>query len=602
MAQGMVNRAVIRAGRLAGVSSLAIGFVAVNGVWAQNQTAPTREEIQRRTIESQLRGDPNPVSIAGEIERAPCPLADERFADLTFTFSAAEFSGLAGLDSSLLEPSYAQLVGREIPVAAICEIRDRAATILRAQGYLAAVQVPVQTIGEGTVKFDVLLARLRQTVVRGGSVRSASVLQRYLAKLEAQNVFNVNEAERYLLLARDIPGLDVRLTLQPLPAEQGGAPGDVVGVFDVVQTPFVADINIQNLGSRELGRFGGLARVRLNGLTGMADETMISAYSSADFEEQLVLSGYHEMRVGGEGLTLGLAGTIAWSEPDFDGPDFFTTQTTVASAYARYPLKRSQVSNVTLSAGGDFINQDVEFDDLEFSEDNLRIAFARADFWGSDQASINGSNGYSLLEPEYSYYASIELRQGIDGLGASAPCAADFSDCLAPGFVPPSRLDGDPSGFIVRGETGATWRPTPLLGLSAKTRFQYSPDRLLGYEQFSGGNFTVGRGYDPGAIIGDKGVGVQFEIFQGSLIPETPSAIAVQPFAFFDLATVSLNNATDDTDRLTSTGGGIRVAIGRQALLDLLVAVPLERTAFETSRGDARILLSLTTQIAPWFD
>ena len=128
----------------------------------------------------------------------------------------------------------------------------------------------------------------------------------------SQEAFNANEAERYLLLARDIPGLDVRLTLQPLTAEQGGAPGDVVGVFDVVNTPLLIDTNIQNFGSKAIGRFGGLARVRINGLTGLGDETMLSAYATQDFDEQIVASGYHEFKVGSEGLTLGLSATRAW--------------------------------------------------------------------------------------------------------------------------------------------------------------------------------------------------------------------------------------------------------------------------------------------------
>jgi len=147
--------------------------------------------------------------------------------------------------------------------------------------------------------------------VRGDAGNSAGSLRGILGKLEAQSVFNAKDAERYLLLARDIPGLDVRLTLQPLPAEQGGQPGDVVGVFDVSNQPLVVDANIQNFGSRAIGRGGVLARVRANGLTGLGDETMISGYASSDFDEQLVVSGHHEFRVGNEGLTLGLAWSAA---------------------------------------------------------------------------------------------------------------------------------------------------------------------------------------------------------------------------------------------------------------------------------------------------
>ena len=586
-------------------SFVALGAVAMTlpGLaHAQTAGAPTREELQRPDIESELRGDASPVSVASEVERAPCPLSAPQFADLTFTFSDADFSGLGAIDPGLLTASWSGLVGQEIPVAEICDIRDRAATILRAQWYLSAVQVPVQTIGDGTLKLDVLLARIAQVQVRGDAGRSAGALQRVLSELEGQSVFNAQEAERYLLLARDIPGLDVRLTLQPLSQEQGGQPGDVVGVFDVSNQSIIVDANIQNYGSPQIGRFGGLARVRVNGLTGLGDETMLSIYSAQDWDEQLVASAHHEFRVGGEGLTLGLAGTIAFTEPDIAGPNVFSSETFIASAYARYPLIRSQSKNLTVSAGGDFIDQSVEFTGQDFSEDNLRVAFARLDYWGSDSESLNGQGGYSAFEPRISYHASLEVRQGIGGLGASPSCGVGFVNCTAPGFIPPSRLDADSSGFLVRGESGFTFRPTPLLGMSMRSRFQYSPDALLGYEQFSGGNFTIGRGYDPGAIIGDNGYGAQFELFYGSLMPETAGSAAVQPFVFFDLAQVSVNNVPDDKDRLYSAGGGMRMSIGRQAVLDVTVAVPLEQTDFATRKGSARALVSLTVQLEPWFN
>jgi len=587
---------------LTATSAMVLAGAFPDAASAQGQIAPTREEIERRTIEDQLRQGSAPVSVEGAIERAPCPLAAPQFADLTFTFAAPEFSGLGPIDPSLLTPSYSGYVGQEIPVSTICEIRDRAATILRSEGYLAAVQVPVQTIGEGKVKFDVLLARMKGVQVRGDAGASSGALRPILDKLASQDVFNSNEAERYLLLARDIPGLDVRLTLQPVSREQGGNPGDVVGVFDVVHTPLLIDVNVQNFGSRQIGRFGGLARVRLNGLTGLGDETMISGYSTHDFSEQLVLSGYHEFRVGSEGLTFGLAGTRAWSTPDVPGgPDVFDTDTFVASLYARYPIIRSQQRNLSLSVGGDLIDQSVDFTDLDFSQDKLRVAFARLDFSKMDRDSVNGRSGFSIFEPKVAYSASLELRHGIDAFGASPSCGVNFAVCSAPGAIPLSRLDADPTGFVLRGASSFTYRPTPLFGFNIRNRFQHSSDRLLGYEQYSGGNFTVGRGYDPGAIIGDKGYGFQLEAFAGSLIPETPEGIAAQPFAFVDYARVELNDAADTSDSITSVGGGVRMAIGRQALFDLFAAVPLEKTNFQTSKGDVRILGTLTVQLQPWF-
>ncbi|MEO9670163.1 MAG: ShlB/FhaC/HecB family hemolysin secretion/activation protein [Marinomonas sp.] len=595
-----LSRKFARYKRIGGLV-IAAGLAMPSMVSAQAIGAPTREELQRQQVETDLRSDANSLSVASQIERAPCPLAAAQFADLKFTFSRADFSGLGGVDAAMLDPVWSEYIGQEIPVATICEIRDRAATLLRAKGYLAAVQVPEQQIGEGAVKFDAILARIKAVQVRGDAGNNAGMLGRYLAKLQGQPVFNANDAERYLLLARDIPGLDVRLTLQPLPADKGGAPGDVVGVFDVSNQPVIIDTNIQNFGSPAAGRFGGLVRMRGNGLTGLGDETMLSAYSAQDWDEQLVVSGHHEFRVGSEGLTFGVAGTMAYSEPDIPGPDLFRSETFVGSIYGRYPILRGQSQNLVVSAGGDFINQNVDFSGLDFSNDKLRVGYARIDYAGMDRNSINGVGGFSSIEPQHSYSVALEVRKGLDILGASPGCGVGFANCLVPGASIPSRLDGDPTGLVVRGETMATFRATPLFGVSAKARFQYSPDALLSYEQFSGGNYTIGRGYDPGAIIGDNGIGVQFEAFYGSLVPATPDEAAVQPFIFLDIARVSLNNVANDFDRLTSGGAGMRMSIGRQAVLDVIGAVPFVQTNLATNKGSARVLMSLTVQLAPWF-
>ena len=199
---------------LLGCSLAGLGLLVPATVQAQAQPpvppAPTREEIQRDRLDQRLQTRGEAVDVVDGIERASCPLANPEFADLSFMLSEAKFTGLAPLDPAMLRSAWANYVGREIPVAAVCEIRDRAGTILREAGYLAAVQVPVQTIENGVVSFDVVLARLGAVQVRGDAGRSEGALRRYIERLQAQPVFNVDEAERYLLLARDIPDVENR--------------------------------------------------------------------------------------------------------------------------------------------------------------------------------------------------------------------------------------------------------------------------------------------------------------------------------------------------------------------------------------------------------
>ena len=584
-------------------TALAAGFaIFLSGVpaWGQSSAAaPTREEIQRGVIDEALKGQAQPLSLDGDVERSACPLAGPEFSDVRFTLKSVDFTGLISVDAASLSSSYTDYIGQDVPVSVVCDIRDRAATILRSNGYLAAVQVPPQTIDSGNVRFDVLMARMTAVQVRGDAGPSEALLQKYIEKLAAQPVFNINTADRYLLLARDIPGLDVRLSLRPVSAESGGQPGEVVGEFNVVRTPVYADINVQNFGSKAVGRFGGLARVRFNGLTGLGDETVISGYSSADFKEQQVLQVGHEFTVGGEGLKFGGNFTYAWTRPELSGGLDVDSQTFVASAYASYPFIRKQSHNIFGTVGLDYIDQRTDLLGVRTNEDRLSVAFARLDFNQIEAGSISGRGGYSAFEPKWGIGGSLEIRQGLDILGASEGCGPAFVNCIGQ-TVLPTRADGDPTAFVVRGQAKIDFRPTPLLAVTLKPRLQYSPDALFSYEEVSGGNYTTGRGYDPGTIIGDSGYGLQTEISYGSLVPETPESIALQPYVFFDIMGVWNKNVPGDPQKLYSAGGGLRMTIGQQASLDLTAVVPLKRAPFETRRQDARALLTLTVQLAPW--
>src|SRR3546814_13136974 len=74
--------------------------------------------------------------------------------------------------------------------------------------------------------------------------------------LKGKPVFNVRDAERHLLLARDLPGYDVRLGLRPAAT----APGEVVGEVQSVGPRVGLEINVQTSRSNADGRFGGPPR------------------------------------------------------------------------------------------------------------------------------------------------------------------------------------------------------------------------------------------------------------------------------------------------------------------------------------------------------
>lgn len=523
------------------------------------------------------------LSVSGGIERSGCPLADPQFAKITTTITAVAFNGLKGATAEDMEAAWKPYAGTPQPIAVLCEIRDAAATILRAKGYLAAVQVPVQRIENGQVRLEVLYARITAIRARGETRGAERKLMAYLGRLTRDDIFDRNKAERYLLLARDLPGYNVQLTLRPA----GTAPGDLIGDVTVLRQAVTADFSVQNLASAATGRWGGQLRVQAFGITGMGDATTLSYYSTSDFREQRIFQASHEFRPGSQGLVVGASLTYAWTQPDLGqaaGGAKLDARTLLASLYARYPLVRSQAGDLWLGGGFDLLNQDTTLI-LPLSRDRLRVFWARLDF---DRMDL------SRAEPAWRLDGSLEVRQGVAALGASPSCLG-----IACGSrVPTSRFDGSPAATVVRAEVEYE-RALGRLSFVVHPRGQYAFRKVLGFEAFAPGNYTVGRGYDPGVITGDSGVGVATELRGPRLPIGRGNGPVVQPFAFVDAAW-AWDRGAGKPQRLSSVGGGLRADLGSRFRLDASVAVPLDAAGFNGRRPAPRALVSLTTRLLPW--
>ena len=552
---------------------------------------PTREEVTRP-----VTAPPGPQSrleVEGGIERAPCALDGPEFRSIRFVMRGAQFDAPQGLNVDLA-PSYSSFVGREVPISTVCEIRDRAATILRDAGYIAAVQVPEQRIESGTVRFQVLAAHLTQVRVRGEATGAESILAAYLNQLTKQPLFNRHDAERYLLLASDLPGYTVSLTLRPA----GTAPGDVIGDVTVQRLPAYADFIIQNGGSEALGPWGGLLRGQLFGLTGLGDRTTLSIFSTADFHEQQTVQVAHDMRLGPEGMSLSGAFTYAWARPHVPNTAVLA-KTLLGTVELGYPFVRRQSETVRGSIGMDLVNQDVWLNHIPLTRDRLRVAFLRL---GIDAIPSDIGLNFSTAEPPWHFTSQVELRRGLDALGATHDCGPLGINCLGPGKVSPSRLEGQADATVVRLTSYVEMRPIPKLTFALGLRAQYTDKPLLSFEDFSAGNYTVGRGYDPGALLGDRGYGTQLELRYGSRVPVSASRPAIEGYAFWDHAQVGhLASAIIVTQRqdLNSVGAGARVNWNR-FVLDAGLAIPLTHVGPLNRKPDPRLLVSLTTRLWPW--
>jgi Hemolysin activation/secretion protein len=223
--QVLGERPLTKAARLLLLSATLASPARIAAQSAPPVLPPTREEVTRP------QPPPTPplgarIEVEGGLERSPCALDAPEFAAIRFIPRAVEFEGLQGLSAADLAPAYAPYIAREQPISVVCEVRERAAAILADAGYIAAVEVPEQRIADGVIRFRVVMAHLTQVHVRGDATGAERIIGGYLGQLTKQPVFNRYDAERYLLLATDLPGYTVRLALRPA----GTIPGDVMAM------------------------------------------------------------------------------------------------------------------------------------------------------------------------------------------------------------------------------------------------------------------------------------------------------------------------------------------------------------------------------------
>jgi hemolysin activation/secretion protein len=195
----------------------------------------------------------------------------------------------------------------------------------------------------------------------------------------------------------------------------------------------------------------------------------------------------------------------------------------------------------------------------------------------------------------------LELRQGIHAFGAT-DCGTLSANCVGAGHIPPSRLEARSDATLLRYSANGEYRPAPHLTFALGILGQHAWEPLLSFEQFAAGNYTAGRGYDPGSLLGDSGFGSQAEIRVGTVVPPATGKAALEGYGFWDYAHVHSRGPValvEGSQHLDSIGGGVRVNFDRFAL-DGALAVPLTHIGVDRKRPGARVLVSLTTRLWPW--
>lgn len=560
---------------VSGLFSCALAGLAGGVAHAQPPRAPGATPTpQELNPNQQLPGAAQarrPADIFQRPEPGPCPIKDS---EVPFELKSVTFTGLTGVNEKALEKAYRNEIGKKATVAEICEIRDRVSTMLFDRGIFARVEIPPQTVTDGRLTLQVIEARVVNIRFHGDAGPAEAKVEAYIERLRGMKPFDLTKAERYLLLANDVPGVQVSAAVRP----SGEAPGAVdLDITAVRVSPFNVAVAANNLGSQSLGPWSGLVRGDLNSMTPFGDRTSAVVYTTFDGKEQQVVQLLSEARPTSTGLKVNGSVSYAHTQPggaltalhlDGDAVD--------ASFGASYPLIHSRSKDLSLGAGFELADQHTVFaSGGVLIDDKLRIVYLSAD----------GALNKSLFGVPYRATLELQYRKGLSVFGASRT-----------GLPTLSRASGIPTADVGRANGRLEILPFRKLDLDVEVMAQYSASPLLSYEQISIGNLTIGRGYDPSTVTGDRGVAFRFEPVVGPF--NLPLGQMFSVFGFYDQANTEFVDIGQKLN-VRSAGAGLRLRPQRPDqrgfALDVMYADPLDKISpAALSKPPARALVSVT--------
>lgn len=538
----------------------------------------SRETLSPATETPELR-TLRPDALAPPTD-GPCPID---VPGLAFQLKAVKFEGASTAKARDLARAYAGRLNTTVTLKDVCRIRDSATRILFRMGVLARVDVPPQKIADGTLTLTITQAVITSVEVRGGPgpivARVRAMMSPYQGRL-----FDMRRFYRDLALANELPGVQVSPLLRVTPEAQGG----MALILTVTRRPFGALATAQNTAARATGRETVLARVDLNSFTPFGEQNTLVLQDTPATHRQRVAQWLGEARPIPGGWVVRGSVSLGQSRPGGAlSPLSIVSDSFVASASVSYPVLRTRLRDVVLTAGMEWVDQHTDLFTTEvYSKDHLRIAYLAADV-RQDWAATGPVPAGSLT-------LNAQARQGLLGLGASSR-----TNLLT------SREGGAPDGLNFR-ETGRIslfW--TPALNSQVSLTAQQSGDPLLSYEALSAGALSVGRGYDPSVISGDRGLMGSAEMHFGPVRPSLPLTSPLKlPFGppvslpaplaslkaaardwtvdglvFFDTARVervAVPAAAASDASLKSVGAGIGVQMGPRLRADITFAKPLD--------------------------
>lgn len=494
-----------------------------------------------------------PLSQGGRIVVLPGVVAPEGAGAVVLRIVDVRIVGATVYEDEELRALYRDLIGREVVLAEVYELAQALTARYGDDGYvLSRAIVPPQELDPAgaIVTIEIVEGYVDRVEWPSAAERYRDFFSDYAARITAERPANINTVMRYLLLAGDLPGVDVTSRFQASEA----TPNASTLIVEMTEKRVDVFAQLDNRGTEPRGPWQYSVNGTFSNLLGV-HEALSIGYSGAVESNELgqLTIGYRQV-LNSEGLSAFANATFNWGEPGtapLEALEFRSNSTTLDAGFS-FPVIRSRDTNLTL-AGLVFASDNLgEMLGATSSDDRLRGVRAKADFDHAD--TLNGIT-----------QGNLTLSHGFEGFGSTAN-----DNPLA------SRENGQVDFTTLAGSLSRVQRFDSGFSFLIAAEGQYAATPLLSSEECGYGGKSFGRAFDPSEITGDHCWSVSGELRFDPDLPNNPMDYA-QLYAFADYGRVyrvAPALGTPDTESGASAGAGVRFGNDNFSA-DIVAAKPL---------------------------
>lgn len=348
-------------------------------------------------------------------ERRPDQQADDT---QPIPVAAFRLKGDLPVPADELQAVLAGEAGKSHTLRSLGELAGRLTTHLRQRGFmLAFAYIPAQEIADGQVDITIVPGVYGQILIEGNAHLKDSFLRSIFGAAQPGRFISRGPLERALLIANEIPGLEVRSTF--VPGQTPGSADLVINADDAGKLSGAAYTD--NWGGRYTGRVRYGFQARWNNLSGVGDSLSLGGLTSFD--------GLNNYDFGYNAYlgTSGLQGYLRHSQVNYTlGGDFASLNATgtavVTSAGLSYPLVKSRAFSLAANLGYEHKKLTDEANGgSERRSDNLWTFGLGGQ--SSDSLGGGGANAFSLA---YSHGNLQDDSADAETADATSGAAGDF--------------------------------------------------------------------------------------------------------------------------------------------------------------------------------